>query len=1758
MNKLDTLLVCTDTDDSQLYEKIKEVLLQSEITEFRKMSEIDEEFTSFIERIKNANICLFATAEERTKSSGGYGFLDFSINGVENDLQEYFEFPESFEKQVLNRTRYFTYKKDPEYVFKDKRIGERRNTKKIRIEEDSGEDFDERLLLLIRVLRLIELYINKGQYERAVEFCKESIEYMREGNQDDEEMYRKYLEDRLACLYWEEGESEEKYQKVLKEYQKIVETTKAPARCPEVMLRCYNNLAFMHQKLKKYTQAKLNYDKASDYASKCELEKSDIRVQTIMHNTADVLYTLGDYELAVKILEREKGFDAQYKLGLAQLELGKLKDAEVSITSAYERMETNLGRENTRVIACKEKLATLYYRMEKYEQAEEIFVEVLEAKKLLQLPAWDQIQTKCNLALVYAKLKDKKRAKEIEGIYDEIRSVVKVYKDETEKRLMEVEAEELDEVYEEVGSVLEDSFVGMYSLESLNKYIKPHRTEEQLLKIREILEAWLIEDRIQREQDHESGESDGISSYFSRSFALRIMNEIAKTYEVKKENKRNFKEAEKRYRDIITKQSNRSGVNYQQLVNLYMAEGMPDKIVDLFEKKIKEMGSDNNSEFAHIELARVYLEYEKNREAQGQIDILSNLMKDYDEMDSKKQSLYDLQAKLYYNQGKYKMAVKIYDDILQLRSSEVPEKPSWMMIGKHLAHMFKDIDLVGEREIEIGERVERRKRLDHEQRVERWKGLDHEQREQLEQRTRWEKRRAIARIRLAEIHTKQEKYEEAERLYRYNLRKAVERRDTYEIASVRQDLAALYKKQGRLDEAEEIYSMLLESEERILHKNHPGLSAIRYTLSEIWEEQRAYHEAEELRNLALESSQKYYGRLHPITLKRHWGLCNLYIRQKKYKRAKGELLDKVLPSLKEVFGENNVNTLKAKSSLVVIYKELEDKENSRKALAEIIESIGEAANEEVYSMLVFCHEQASLYNKRMYKSEAKMLCTRALQLEKGVHKYPEIDIMKKKLEEMKVQSGIDTKKVQESKTYEIRTSDAKLKNMIDKILNESLWYYGEVNKVEYEEEILKAILRRSDGRREQYKKLRLAKIYMDQEQYLKTTRMYYDVLCNIEKIERMDEGVLIETIQLLSKASLELQSEKNISEIRAMIKNLIERIELDLGYTNIGGIRIAKNNMNQRYISEKRYVEYALRQNNKAIKTDLIIENFLDIERIETKITPIVCIFGPNFSGKTVMIKILHACQNWSYDDSKSLDEWRYSKESFLKKVYQDMKEEEKIQGYGEKEINLLSEREKEFFDSKLKEMIESQILSIATYLVDRYEDESTRLEKIWKEIVASDPLNTKFEGKNFFFNSEVTLSRNVGLPNVEVGLDWKKMKLTMRINGDAAQLRMEVGEGKLKDNFYYYIVRRKNKEYPDPVGFHDHSSTTFFVDTMSIAEIKTTILNILFECTPFVFFEGRSIIFPAHRSGLLVSLPKLTEDLRFAKRVESVSKGDGEAIDFIMQSKSGGLYSELEEYHDKFLLDDKGNIIDNRTLGDYQTDYQLAFRFKLSSHYNMLRKITKSFERIERMKLEVKRRENGSHALFVDSKHGGEEKKIKKTVQDVATSSLSLAHINSYVQQLPDILLEGIKGTQEAKSKKLKHFPTTIFYDEPGISLHPIHVINLFKFLFDTYQELNKINLPLNLIFVTHSPLAVDIVLSELVTQLSVKNIEDHYSAVEFTSHGELFKGKQVEIEDGIYTKNPFMESNKLGHKSAMNRNKAVKEKEKVEVLEAKILYQI
>ena len=1745
MNELDTLLVCTDTEDSQLYEKIKEVLLQSEITEFRKMSEIDEEFTSFIERIKNANICLFATAEERTKSSGGYGFLDFSINGVENDLQEYFEFPESFEKQVLNRTRYFTYKKDPEYVFKDKQIEERRNTKKIRIEEDSGEDFDERLLLLIRVLRLIELYINKGQYERAVEFCKESIEYIREDNQDDEEMYRKYLEDRLACLYWEEGESEETYQKVLKEYQKIVETTKAPARCPEVMLRCYNNLAFMHQKLKKYTQAKLNYDKASDYASKCELEKSDIRVQTIMHNTADVLYTLGDYELAAKKLEREKGFDAQYKLGLAQLELGKLKDAEVSITSAYKEMETNLGRENTRVIACKEKLATLYYRMEKYEQAEEIFVEILKAKKLLQLPAWDQIQTKCNLALVYAKLKDKKREKEIEGIYNEIRSTVKVYKDETEKRLMEEEAEELNEMYEEVRSAQVDGLFRSYPPQFLNKYIKPHRTEEQLLKIREMLEAWLTEERTQREQQHGSGESDDLSSYFSRPLILRIMNEIAKTYEVKKEKKRNFKEAEKRYRDIITKQSNGSRVDYQQLVNLYMAEGMHDKIVDLFEKKIREMGSDTNSEFAHIELARVYLEYEKNREAQGQIDILSDLMKDYVEVDSKKQSLYDLQAKLYYNQGKYKMAVKIYDDILQLRSSEVPENHNLRQMEKQLGLRFEDIDFVSDKEIEIGERVERRKRLDH------------EQREQLEQRTRWEKRRTTARRRLAEIHTKQEKYEEAEKLYRYNLRKAVERRDTYEIALVRLDLAVLYKKQGKLDEAEEIYSMLLESEERILHKNHPSLSAIRYALSEIREEQRAYHEAEELRNLAWESSQKYYGRRRPITLKRHWGLCDLYIRQKKYEKAKAELLDKVLPSLKEVFGDNNVNTLRAKSSLVVIYNELEDKENSRKTLAEIIEGIGEAAKEEVCNMLVFCHEQASLYNRRMYNSEAKLLCTRALQLVEGVHKHPEIDIMKKKLEKMKAQSGIDTKKGQKSKKYEIIASDAKLENMINKILNESLWYYGEVDKVEYEEEILKAILRRSDGRREQYKKLRLAKIYMDQEQYLKTIRMYYDVLCDIGKIEWMDEGVLIDTIQLLSKASLELQSEKNISEIRAMIKNLIERIELDLGYTNIGGIRIAKNNMNQRYILEKRYVEYALRQNNKAIKTDLIVENFLDIERIETKITPIVCIFGPNFSGKTVMIKILHACQNWSYDDSKSLDEWRYSKESFLKKVYQDMKEEEKTQGYVEKEINLLSEREKEFFDSKLKEMIEYQILSIATYLVDRDEDESTRLEKIWKEIVASDPLNTKFEGKNFFFKSEVTLSRNVRLPNVKVELDWKKMKLTVRISGDAVQLRMEVGEGKLKDAFYYYIVRRKNKENRDSVDLYDHNSTTFFVDTMSIAEIKTTILNILFECTPFVFFEGKSIIFPAHRSGLLVSLPKLTEDLRFTKRVESVSKGDGESIDFIMQPKSG-LYRKLEEYHDKFLLDDKGNIIDYLTLRDYQADYQLAFRFKLSSHYNMLRKITKSFERIERMKLEVKRRENGSHALFVDSKHGGEEKKVKKTVQDVATSSLSLAHINSYVQQLSDILLEDIRRTQEAKSKKLKHFPTTVFYDEPGISLHPNHVINLFKFLFDTYQELNRVNLPLNLIFITHSPLAVDIVLSELVTQLSVKNIEDHYSAVEFTSHGELFKGKQVEIEDGIYTKNPFMESNKLGHKSAMNRNKAVKEKEEVEVLEAKILYQI
>ena len=120
--------------------------------------------------------------------------------------------------------------------------------------------------------------------------------------------------------------------------------------------------------------------------------------------------------------------------------------------------------------------------------------------------------------------------------------------------------------------------------------------------------------------------------------------------------------------------------------------------------------------------------------------------------------------------------------------------------------------------------------------------------------------------------------------------------------------------------------------------------------------------------------------------------------------------------------------------------------------------------------------------------------------------------------------------------------------------------------------------------------------------------------------------------------------------------------------------------------------------------------------------------FGDNDSGKTAIIKILHACQQWLHNDYEGFnrDAW-LSKNSLLVEQYEEIKKKLGQQRYREREVNLLEERD--FFHEKLEKMIKSQVRYVTKYFKNNNEEE----QDTWKKLITKKK-RTELHGKNRFF----------------------------------------------------------------------------------------------------------------------------------------------------------------------------------------------------------------------------------------------------------------------------------------------------------------------------------------------------------------------------------------------------------------------------------------
>jgi tetratricopeptide (TPR) repeat protein len=173
---------------------------------------------------------------------------------------------------------------------------------------------------------------------------------------------------------------------------------------------------------------------------------------------------------------------------------------------------------------------------------------------------------------------------------------------------------------------------------------------------------------------------------------------------------------------------------------------------------------------------------------------------------------------------------------------------------------------------------------------------------------------------LATLYRSQGKYNEAEPLYKRSLSidKKIYGEDHPNVATSLNNLALLYCNQGKYNEAEPLLLLSLSISEKQLGENHPSVAVILNNLATLYNSQGRYNEAEPLYLRSLSIDEKIYGEDHPTIATDLNNLATLYDFQGKYNEAEPLLL-RSLSIRENQLEENHLDVANSLNNLAGLY-----------------------------------------------------------------------------------------------------------------------------------------------------------------------------------------------------------------------------------------------------------------------------------------------------------------------------------------------------------------------------------------------------------------------------------------------------------------------------------------------------------------------------------------------------------------------------------------------------------------------------------------------------------------------------------------------------------------------------------------------------------------------------------------------------------------------------------------------------------------------
>lgn len=185
---------------------------------------------------------------------------------------------------------------------------------------------------------------------------------------------------------------------------------------------------------------------------------------------------------------------------------------------------------------------------------------------------------------------------------------------------------------------------------------------------------------------------------------------------------------------------------------------------------------------------------------------------------------------------------------------------------------------------------------------------------------------------LAEIYRVQGKFSDAESLFKraLQIREKVLGKDDIDVALTLNNFAALYFQEKKYDIAENYYKRSLKILESKLGRDNPQLEATLANIAELYKQKGRYKEAGEFFNRVLAiKEQAENGTQDPLYAKYINDLATVYFLQGEYSKAK-PLFQKTLTLLEKAFGKDHPQIAVVLDNLIEVHKKLGNVEEIKK------------------------------------------------------------------------------------------------------------------------------------------------------------------------------------------------------------------------------------------------------------------------------------------------------------------------------------------------------------------------------------------------------------------------------------------------------------------------------------------------------------------------------------------------------------------------------------------------------------------------------------------------------------------------------------------------------------------------------------------------------------------------------------------------------------------------------------------------------------